>query len=199
MKNTKCKCCKKFGHFAQDCPLDPNIKTLEDPSNAMDRIIHIKDSVNDHFADGQVRTVQFLKTCAKIPNVVDKHGELPKGIDEQKAVYIQENSHTNAFMRGAMQFEDYNYHNINQHVLIDPNAKENLFKDSKIADDESHQTKYLSAKSLFTDVQDEFLHDEIVVMTEQEKDDIVKRKEEIERKRLEELAEEKVRKETYKF
>jgi hypothetical protein len=36
-------------------------------------------------------------------------------------------------------------------------------------------------------------------MTEQEKDDIVKRKEEIERKRLEELAEEKVRKENYKF
>ena len=53
MKNTKCKCCKKFGHYAQDCPLDPNIKTREDASLDMDRIIHIKDSaINDHFADG---------------------------------------------------------------------------------------------------------------------------------------------------
>jgi hypothetical protein len=57
-------------------------------------------------------------------------------------------------MRGAMNFEDYNYHNINQHVLINPNELE--YQDVKSDDDQSQQTKYLSQKSLFTDVKDNF-------------------------------------------
>jgi hypothetical protein len=54
----------------------------------MNRIHHIKDSQNNHFGDTQVRTVQFLKTCAKIPNIVKKNGELIKGIEEEEAGHI---------------------------------------------------------------------------------------------------------------
>lgn len=45
MMNTKCNCCKKFGHFTQDCPLDPNIKTLTHPGKEMNRIMHMDDHV----------------------------------------------------------------------------------------------------------------------------------------------------------
>lgn len=66
-----------------------------------------------------------MKTCAKIPNILQKNGELIEGIAETEADWIFDKQTKNAFMRGAMNFEDYNYNNINKHVLINPNELAN--------------------------------------------------------------------------
>ena len=40
-------------------------------------------------------------------------------------------------MRGAMNFEDFNYNSVNQHVLINPN--ELTYKEVKSDEDQSHK------------------------------------------------------------
>ncbi len=37
-KNTRCNCCKELGHFIEDCPRDPNLRTNADPSEEEERI-----------------------------------------------------------------------------------------------------------------------------------------------------------------
>lgn len=81
--NRRCLCCKQFGHFTKDCPKDPNIKTQIHPVDETNRILHMNDNQNNHSFETQVRTVQFLKTCAKIPNIITKNGELVDGIEDE--------------------------------------------------------------------------------------------------------------------
>ena len=37
-KNYKCTCCKEFGHNANECPKDPNIKTNSNIKEDLNRI-----------------------------------------------------------------------------------------------------------------------------------------------------------------
>lgn len=42
-KNARCYCCKEKGHWAQDCPRDPNMKTAIDANDEDMRIVRAKD------------------------------------------------------------------------------------------------------------------------------------------------------------
>jgi hypothetical protein len=43
---------------------------------------------------------------------------LIKGVEEDEAENILKQQNNAVFMRGALNFDDYNYSNINKHVLI---------------------------------------------------------------------------------
>jgi hypothetical protein len=55
--------------------------------------------------------------------------------------------------------------------LINPNELE--YQNVKSDEDQSHQTKYLSQKSLFTDMNDKFQHEVTDVRTDDEKEKVV--------------------------
>lgn len=76
-KKVKCLCCKEKGHTTNTCSKDPNIKTKEDPEHAIVRIMSIPANHSKKlFADTQVTTTHFLKTCVKVPKTnLYKYGE----------------------------------------------------------------------------------------------------------------------------
>lgn len=41
-KHARCICCKEKGHFASDCPRDPNFKTAKDVEEEVGRIVKAK-------------------------------------------------------------------------------------------------------------------------------------------------------------
>ena len=45
-------------------------------------------------------------------------GQLIKGIEEEEAEHILEQQNNGVFMRGAMNFDDYNYSNININFVM---------------------------------------------------------------------------------
>ena len=67
---TRCFCCKELGHSIEECPRDPNLKTIE--INLIDkdqkRLQSIKSQKKIH-ADTKVMSTHFLKECAKIPKI----------------------------------------------------------------------------------------------------------------------------------
>lgn len=56
----------------------------------------------------------MLKKCARVQKIYENELETQAG-------KLQEQVNYNAFKRGAMFFEDYNYEPYNRHILIDPN------------------------------------------------------------------------------
>lgn len=65
-KYIKCLCCKQNGHTINDCPLDPNIKTMADIKLDLKRIKKIKDT-RKLFAETMITTTHFFKNCVKVP------------------------------------------------------------------------------------------------------------------------------------
>jgi hypothetical protein len=88
-----------MGHTIDKCDRDPNLKHGEDGHLEIERISKIKQFRKLH-AEGAVLTTRLLKKCVMLPLEYD-------GNDEEKI--IPKNKKDQAFMRGAMMFEDYNY------------------------------------------------------------------------------------------
>ena len=87
--NKRCLCCREFGHTADSCPKDPNLKTLENADIENLRIKQIHDN-RKIFADTIVTTAQFLKTCAKVPKIVTLDDDSQKGLDDEEADRLKE-------------------------------------------------------------------------------------------------------------
>ena len=106
-KYMKCLSCKEIGHSVEECTRDPNMKTNAKAEEEFERIQKMKD-YRKLFADSIVQTTSMLKRSVMIPIVVDS--------EEQ----IQEVTHAyNPFMRGVMEFDDYNYTIHNPYVLVE--------------------------------------------------------------------------------
>ena len=114
-KYVRCTCCKEIGHLIHDCTRDPNIKTGAKADQEFDRIQKMKD-FRKLYADSIVTTTHLLKKAVMIPIKYDEEGNQ------------EEVSHAyNPFMRGVMEFDDYNYSVHNPYVLVE---------DPKYADDD---------------------------------------------------------------
>ena len=101
-----------------DCTRDPNLKTGAKADTEFDRIQKMKD-FRKLYADSIVQTTHLLKKAVMIPIKYDDEGNQ------------EEVSHAyNPFMRGVMEFDDYNYALHNPYVLVE---------DPKYADDEKQQ------------------------------------------------------------
>jgi hypothetical protein len=157
----KCICCKERGHLSEDCPQEPNIRTTWNLQGEHLRVSRIQ-SLRKLFAETNVATTQFLKTCVKVPkvDVVDElasdYGE--KKAKEQDQYYRQYN---NFFQRGAMLFEDYNYQRFNEHILV------NKDRDSSPGEEFAMLTKECVRGGLRRNL-DQYEHAMLEVKTERE-------------------------------
>lgn len=103
-KSKVCHCCKQMGHEAQDCPNDPNIRTnvLYDALDSETiRISKLgSNGLKLSHSESQVSTAHFLKKCAILAEEPSEHDKL------------------NPFNRGAFKFEDFNYQQFNEFILL---------------------------------------------------------------------------------
>ena len=131
-KYTRCHCCKELGHQIAQCPRDPNLKTGQDPENEASRIQKIRD-FRKLYADTVIQTTHFLKKSIMIPLKVDEEGAKQN---------IEVTNPYHPFMRGVMEFDDYNYKLYNPYVLL------------KEPEDEAHKRRMakLDAKQLQGDM-----------------------------------------------
>lgn len=98
-RNLRCNCCREFGHAVTNCPRDPNLKTTQVNmyDNELQRVMKIKD-FRKLYSDTVLQTTRFLKKSVAIPIKVDDEGK------PHEAPVVN-----HPFMRGVMQFDDYNY------------------------------------------------------------------------------------------
>ena len=72
-KKLRCICCKELGHRIEQCPRDPNYKTMAPCELEQERIMKIKDFRKLH-ADTVVNTTHFIMKSVMIPLQVDDDG-----------------------------------------------------------------------------------------------------------------------------
>jgi hypothetical protein len=97
-KYVRCLCCKELGHRIEQCTRDPNLKTFEANVQAdFDRIKKIKDFRKLH-TDTVINTTHMIKKSVMIPIETDDDG-----------IAIEQEHANHPFMRGVMNFDDYNY------------------------------------------------------------------------------------------
>ena len=107
MKYVRCTCCKQMGHTIADCTRDPNIKTGVKAEVEFERIQKMKD-FRKLYADSIVQTTHLLKKAVMIPIKYDEEG------NQEEVAHAY-----NPFMRGVMEFDDYNYAVHNPYVLVE--------------------------------------------------------------------------------
>lgn len=103
----RCSCCKEVGHTIDDCIRDPNIKTGVKADVEFERIQKMKD-FRKLYADSIVQTTHMLKKSVMVPIKYDEEGNQ----EDVGHAY-------NPFMRGVMEFDDYNYAVHNPYVLVE--------------------------------------------------------------------------------
>ena len=123
LKSIRCQCCKQLGHTIENCPRDPNIKTNEIPDLENQRIQTMKD-YKKLFADTAVTTTHLLKKLSKVPKLKRLSDVEPDGLPSDQFFKKQNHQHADAFQRGSMIFDDYNYDSYNKYILIDPERDE---------------------------------------------------------------------------
>lgn len=106
-KYVRCMCCKQLGHTIENCFRDPNFKTDADLGQDQERLAKIKDFRKLH-ADTTINTTHFIKKAVMVPLDLDEEGQ-PQSPDNQQ----------HPFMRGIMNFDDYNYKSFNDYVLVE--------------------------------------------------------------------------------
>lgn len=123
-KYVRCLCCKELGHRIDQCIRDPNLKTSEFDVNAdFERIRKIKDFRKLH-TDTAICTSHMIKKAVMIPIEQDDDG-----------LTIEKENTMHPFMRGVMNFDDYNYKQYNEYVLLTgPHTTKN-------GDGKSHKSK----------------------------------------------------------
>ena len=90
-RQIKCMCCKDYGHYAEECPKDPNIRQAYDAEDEDLRLENKQDN-KKFLADAQYITLKMLTEMSK-----NKSAKL-KGKD-------------------IMSFDDFQYQNVNQYIL----------------------------------------------------------------------------------
>ena len=105
VKHTRCACCKEVGHRIENCTRDPNFKTNQQVSVDAQRIQKISTFKKLH-ADTLVSTTHFMKRSIMVP------------IANEATTQEEVTNKNHPFMRGIMNFDDYNYTHFNEFVLL---------------------------------------------------------------------------------
>ena len=149
-RHLRCISCREHGHTAAFCPRDPNIKTINSAmlESEIDRIQRIKDA-KKLYMDTLVQTTHMLKKTVMIPLKTDEQGK----VTEQPNV-------NHPFMRGVMEFDDFNYGPYNNMILLpEPIASSPKQAQHHVADDKSVA---LSLKTIDRFIDDEdYTHEDI--------------------------------------
>lgn len=103
----RCLCCKEVGHTILDCKRDPNFRTDANIETDILRLNQIKDQKKLH-VDTVVSTTHFMKKSVMIPVDQGSNGQM-----------TEPNNTTHPFMRGIMTFDDFNYTQFNDYVLLE--------------------------------------------------------------------------------
>ena len=94
------------------------------------------------FQDTQVTSTAFLKKCVRVPKIETKAGGNYEGLTEEEHRKAKEAFAREAFKRGSMNFEDYNYRQSNKYILVDSNYQEDQYVSdpelSQFTDEMSH-------------------------------------------------------------
>jgi hypothetical protein len=101
---------------------------MEDANKDIIRINQLKD-YRKLFTDTMVTTTHFLKKCVKVPKIEVAPMTPGSNFSRSNLTYAAlekqrqslDHQHKNAFQRGAMNFEDYNYDQFNRFILVDVN------------------------------------------------------------------------------
>lgn len=74
------------------------------------------------FADSMILTTTMLKKCVRVPKlyVKDLKEAYQQTVTKEQFEQITARRKKEAFKRGSMMFEDYNYGLYNKYILIDP-------------------------------------------------------------------------------
>lgn len=165
MKYVRCTCCKEIGHSIGECTRDPNLKTGHKPDEEFDRIQKMKD-FRKLFANSVAQTTHLLKKAVMIPIKYDEEGRAEENVNAY-----------NPFMRGVMEFDDFNYTVHNPYILVeDPKLVE---EDAEVKDKppygldqqprKTHTAKQMdpivsiSEKSLDAWANEEYTHDLVTI------------------------------------
>jgi hypothetical protein len=99
-RRLRCNCCHEYGHVVTQCPRDPNFKTVTPYNVAAEelRLLALQD-YRKLYADTVVQTTHMLKRSVMIPLKTDEEGKVSEDVKNVN----------NPFMRGVMEFDDYNY------------------------------------------------------------------------------------------
>lgn len=117
-KYVRCLCCRETGHATDQCFRDPNLKTGEqDVELDFERIKKIQDFRKLH-ANTLVNTTHMIKKAVMVP----------MGTDEEGLPLLTDNLNS-PFQRGIMNFDDYNYKNVNPYILVTKQGLQKLEKD----------------------------------------------------------------------
>jgi hypothetical protein len=111
LKNMRCTACKDMGHTIDVCYKDPNYKTMQDMNIDTERINKIKVEKKMH-VDSNINTTHFIKKSVMVPLKEDELGRMHEPKNKN-----------NPFMRGIMEFDDYNYSQVNEFILLEEPAE----------------------------------------------------------------------------
>lgn len=115
-KQIRCMCCKEFGHEADYCPKDPNIRTRNEPDEELKRVEQGLDENKKYLQDAQKSTIMMLSEFAKFKNSNKDNNEKAGG-------------------QFIMSFDDYQYKMANESIL-DMHLDNKEMKKAKKLDDE---------------------------------------------------------------
>ena len=96
----------------ENCSRDPNPMTQRDINEEQERINKIKIFRPMH-ADASIKTAHFIKKAVMLP--LESEGDGPNT--------LKVSNPQNPFMRGIMAFDDYNYCQFNEHILVENPTK----------------------------------------------------------------------------
>jgi len=134
------------------------------------------------FADSIVLTTALLKNCIKVPKLYEKTLDnpddsdalAPADYDQQIQKYKKE-----AFKRGVMMFDDYNYDQYNKFILHDDpknidlnNLEDEDVENIEVIEEDKSAKSYLNKLYLNENHGDNYTHSQFDLLSEEEKADL---------------------------
>lgn len=130
LKQVKCLCCKEYGHQSEECPKDPNYRSNFDVQEEDARLVNNMKEKKKLNSDSQMLTLKMLTEFSK-----NKNQKL-KGVN-------------------MMQFEDFQYNGVNEHILDLPDPDQPAPTQALLlgVTDENNEEELLATSEMIEDQQ----------------------------------------------
>jgi hypothetical protein len=121
-KLLRCQCCKQLGHRIDQCMHDPNLRTMPPDIDEDEIRLYNASNFRKMHVDSVVSTTHFFKKAVMLPQDLENESDgdnQVKGTANGKQNKKGPREVQQPFVRGIMQFDDYNYKAFNPYVLIE--------------------------------------------------------------------------------